>query len=331
LGGGLVGLCIVGAASADNGTGTGAAAQALYDEAKKLMASGRFGEACPKLQESQRLDPGGGTILLLARCHAREGRTATAWMEFQEAQRTAVRDNRKEREKIARDEGAALEAHLSKLVIVVPPSTVVPGLSVRRDGVEVGPSQWSLAVAVDPGRHEVIASAPERATWSTVVDVRGEGAAVTVKVEPLAVAKREPVAEGAKSIDGTVPVAPEAAPLDPAGPKSSDGTPLRIGGGVAAGTGVVLLGVGTVFGLKAKSSNDQSHEPGYCTGNACSAEGVDLRHDAASQARVATVLVGLGAAALAAGVTLWLTAPKNEAAAVGVNVGPGLVAVRGTW
>lgn len=59
-----------------------AAARALFDDGKRLMLEKRWDEACPKLAESQRLDPGGGTILALALCYEGTGKTATAWATF---------------------------------------------------------------------------------------------------------------------------------------------------------------------------------------------------------------------------------------------------------
>src|SRR5678816_498104 len=61
-----------------------AGAQALFDQARELTRQGRFAEACPKLQESNRLDPGIGTQFHLADCYEQSGRIASAWAAFLE-------------------------------------------------------------------------------------------------------------------------------------------------------------------------------------------------------------------------------------------------------
>src|SRR5258708_31530603 len=58
------------------------AAQALFDAAKRLVHEGRFAEACPKLEESQKLDPAIGTHYALADCYEKAGRLATAWVAY---------------------------------------------------------------------------------------------------------------------------------------------------------------------------------------------------------------------------------------------------------
>src|SRR5437868_2773215 len=75
-----------------------ALATILFRDGRTLLAAGKVLEACLKFEESQRLDPAGGTILNLALCHEREGRLARAWSEFKEAEAVARGDGRSDRE-----------------------------------------------------------------------------------------------------------------------------------------------------------------------------------------------------------------------------------------
>ena len=52
------------------------AAEALFDEGRNLVAAGKIAEACPKFADSQRLDPSPSTLLNLASCWEKLGRTA---------------------------------------------------------------------------------------------------------------------------------------------------------------------------------------------------------------------------------------------------------------
>src|SRR5690242_4971467 len=61
-----------------------AAAEALFEEAKRLFEQGDHGAACPKFSESYRLDPATGALFALALCHERAGKIASAWVEFME-------------------------------------------------------------------------------------------------------------------------------------------------------------------------------------------------------------------------------------------------------
>src|SRR5271154_3787145 len=77
-------------------------AETLFREGKELMAAKQFDAACPKLAESNRLDPGIGTLLALALCHEGEGRIASAWIEFTDVL-AATADTRPDRALVARE------------------------------------------------------------------------------------------------------------------------------------------------------------------------------------------------------------------------------------
>src|SRR5215471_3170993 len=148
-----------------------AAAQALYDEARRLVKAGNYQEACPKFKESYQLDPGGGTLLNLADCYEKQGRLSLAWSTFKEAAVIAQRDRRDDRVEFANQHVAALEKRLAHITVVVTENGRVPGLAVTVDGSLLGEAAWGVAMPVDPGKHEVRAEAPGRRPFVTTVDV----------------------------------------------------------------------------------------------------------------------------------------------------------------
>jgi hypothetical protein len=92
-----------------------AAAQGLFDEAKRLVAQGNVAEACPKFLASFRVDPKPGTAVNLADCFEKTGQIASAWARYLEAASLAQRAGQAEREQYAREHAATLEPRLPRL------------------------------------------------------------------------------------------------------------------------------------------------------------------------------------------------------------------------
>jgi hypothetical protein len=163
-----------------------ALAEALYRQARELMAQGKYEEACPKFAESYRLDAATGTLLNLAACHERQGKVASAWLEYSDAVVSARRDARPDRVRFAEDRVAAIEPQLSRLTLSVPPEADVPGLEIRLDGALIAPASRGVPTAVDPGRHRVEARAPQKVPWARDVDVGKNADQQSVTIPKLA-------------------------------------------------------------------------------------------------------------------------------------------------
>jgi hypothetical protein len=311
-------LLTTGAAAAQPAVASGDAAMAetLFTEAKRLMASGDYPTACPKLAESYRLDPGSGTLTALAVCHDHVGKTASAWAEFVEVASSAQRQGRADREAFARQNIARLEPLLSRLTIRVPPEVAhLSKLQVRRDSVVIGSAAWGMSVPVDPGDHVVEVTAQDKETWSTHVMVGTSADKKEVVVAPL-VDSPKAVAVGPAPEEPTPePAAPE--PATPAPPPPADHvqapSPQRTIALVVGGAGIVSLAVGSYFGIEAISKRSDAKR--LCPMSTCGdMTGVSDNNDAKSAALVADVAIGVGLVAIGAGAFMFLTAPKGAAA-----------------
>jgi hypothetical protein len=289
-----------------------ATAQALFDQAKQLAVSGKYADACPKFEESQRLDPGIGTQFQLASCFEHAGRIASAWTLFLEVASASRSTKQPEREKVARDRAAALEVKIPKLTIAVAGAEGSPDIEVKRDGVLVGRAQWGAPLPCDPGDHVVTAQAPGKKPFEKHVQIAA-GSTASVSIPPLDHAQA-----GAASAAMTPATARE-------GRVDASGSSQRTIGLLVAGVGVVGLGVGGVLALTAKS---KFNEATNCDASGCDQAGVDLRHAAVVRGNVATVVFGAGIAGVAIGGVLWATSSKGEAR---VAVGPGSISLTGRF
>ena len=297
-----------------------AAADALYEESAKLMQESRWAEAIVKLEASQRLDPGVGTSLRLADCYVRVGKTASAWSAFHDAE-AAARRARDKRADYAAKEAKLLEPQLSRLVVEIAPETQGAGLEIRRDGKVVDAGAWGSVLPVDPGSHTLEASKPGKQAWRTTFEVEPKPGVTTVRVPLLSDAPA--VAEPGSSADA-----------------SAWGT-QRITGVTVGGVGIVGLALGAAFGGVAINKNNLSKAD--CQPNdprLCSPAGADVRRSAGWMADASTItLIGSGVA-VAAGLTIFLTAPSNRnakgaawqfEAAPAVGQGTAGMRLRGAW
>ena len=278
---------VAGAQGADTG-----AAESLFQTGKAQLEQRNYAIACPKLAESYRLDPGTGTLLALALCHEGEGRLATAWGEYAEVVARSRRERRPDREDLAHQHLTALESRLSMLTIsVAPGAEKIDHLEIKRDGVDVGSGSWSTPIPVDPGHHHIEASAVGYKPFAAIVSIGTDADRQSVVV---------PVLEHEVVVPDAVPVAMH----------EESRKALRYAGFAAGGLGVVGLGIGTVFGLRAIGLNHDS-KLGCDAQSTCDAQSFTSRNDARAAGDVSTVAFVAGGVLLATGATMVLVSRSH--------------------
>lgn len=286
-----------------------AGAEVLFQEGRKLMAEGQISAGCEKLKDSFALDPMSGTLLNLAACYEKQGKTATAWARFHNAASLAKSQGKAEQAAEANRRIKALEPDLSYLTITVPEP--VPGLEVKRDDLDVSPASYGVQVPVDPGPVQVVASAAGYKTVKLSVEISPKRDKRTISVpklekleksaaaeapepseaaaEPLET-KESPPKKEVETAESERKPAPEAMPVEQPeivteGPGKA---PWIIGGlGVAAGA------AGGLFGYLAMQSNDDAKS--QCpTRQNCSKSALDAVDRRNQQALFANIGIGVG-------------------------------------
>ncbi|HEY4122815.1 MAG TPA: hypothetical protein VGM56_33355 [Byssovorax sp.] len=293
-----------------------AAAEALFAEGRSLRAAGRIKEACPKFAASYRLDPALGALLNLASCHEIEGRTATAWAEYREAEDEARRGHDDKRAAFAKKRAAALEPALAKLTVTLAPGS--EDVAVTRDGEPIDAAALGAPLPIDGGAHVLEARRSGYVTWKKELLAR-DGDRLTIDVPPLERAP-EPV------------VAPVAtAPLDDGGAArevEDSRRQRRTIAVVVGGAGVAGVGVGIAFGVL--TGNAAAQAKGACPNDACTPAGLADVSRGKTYAWASDVgFIAGGAALAAAGVLFWTSrAPAPSPSKVALTPAPGGASLR---
>lgn len=273
------------------------AAQKAFDEGMELMKAKRFDEACIKLEESQRLEAGMGTLFRLAQCYEAAGRLASAWKSYDavataaraarlRAKDAAEKEDLAKRESYSQERADALVASVARGAIRVPSDVaLLPGLAVSVDGVIVPPASWGN-VPLDRGLHRIVVQARGKRPYEAELTIAKNGERVTVQIPPLVDAPAD------------TPEQPKPKPPD----QTSDETihTLTIVGIAVGVVGLAGLGTGIGLGFAAKAKHDDSAP--FCNDNSCQQEGVDIRDDALALGTIGTGVFIAGSVLTAAGI-----------------------------
>jgi hypothetical protein len=301
-----------------------AAARALFAEGRSLMEDERFAEACPKFEESLRLDHGMGTQFNLAHCWEKLGRTASAWALFLDVAAAAKAGNQQQREAAARERAKAIESRLTRLRIDVPNAPAEA--KIERDGQDVGKAAWGMAVPVDPGTHVIRVSAPGKNTWTDEIEVPATSRTFSVTVPALTDADAPaPVPVGEVE---TTPSSPPPVEADVDAPRGGGSNGQSVTALVVGGVGLAAVATGTIFAIQSRSDNNAALK--LCRTVSNGMEGCqddneqrrwsDLVDDAERERMIGFIGFGVGGAALVTAIILYATAdgPRGREAAFSV-------------
>lgn len=286
--GGMCTVLIAGPVRADEAPA--AEADTRFQRGVELMKADDCAEAIPEFLKSQALESSAATLLNLGTCYARLGRKATAWKAYQKAANAAQAENDQVLRERALQAMAILGPTLTKVQIVTPRGALP--LSLRLNGEELV-NYDGLPIPLDPGESVIEAAAPGREPWRHSVKADDLGATIVVQVPELA---------------ATPPSTPPPSPVFHE--RREDHSDLRIPAAIVGGVGLASVLVGSIFGLSAAQSYDDSQP--YCAGNRCTQSGIDLRDRASTKAAISTWTVSLGLVATATGVVMWLVSPTHS-------------------
>jgi len=294
-------------------------ARTAFERGAKAAAEERWGDALAAFEESSALRPHATTTYNIGYCERARGHAVRARQHFALA---LVQDKTSGGTELTEELRQSANKYLEETrAQIATPKLVVPaGVTITVDGRPLEPAteglmlagtrnpgpgekvpSTSFSIEIDAGAHEVVIAAPDGRS-KVAHEYFPPGSTKEVRME-------------------LPPPAPAPAPL------VDTNKSRRMWGYVIGGVGIVGMGIGTYFGMSARSKWGDAtdgcpnwREPGAT----CSGSSVDLGVDARRDANISTIAFVAGGAALVGGTILVLTSTPSERprASVGGAVDP---------
>lgn len=271
-----------------------AAAQALFERGRRAAAHGDLALACKSFAESQRLDPGAGTLMNWATCEARQGKLASAWQHFNEA--AALLRPFDDRKSFVDRQITELAPRLPRLTLHLSPNAP-PAARVLLNGTELAPASVGLSTPVDPGQIELHVTCEGRRPRRSLVTI-AEGQALDVTVD------------AGEPYELALPSRSLRAPAHQPQQKPSQSSLQRDLGVSLVALGSLGVGLGVASGVVVASRKSTVDE--HCPAQRCDDVGLRAAESGERWLVVNTVSWSVGAVALLTGSALWLTSPSKQ-------------------
>jgi hypothetical protein len=295
-------------------------------QAKESFDRADYAKARDLFQRAYTLVPAPTLALYEARALGKLGRLVEAEEAYMRAVRTRTDGNSPDQFRKAVGDAEIelvdLRPRIPKLTLVATgPGSQDPGASITLDGKPFPRALLGVETPIDPGEHELSAAAPGGKRVTSKVSI-AEREHKNVVLDLPAGSDPQPELAAAPRL---VPQ-PLALPLAPSTTPATSSF-LRPAAFAAGGVGVVGLATGMLAGVMASSRHTDAER--LCPEQVCldGSEGADAVRSFRSLRTVSTVGYVVGIVGVAAGVTLYLTAPSQKPGHLSASLrlsGPGL-------
>lgn len=233
--------------------------QSAWNAGMRALGQAKYDEACDHFSRAETI---GGTSIKtryqLGRCNEERQSYVAAHGYFLDAARLAELEGNAQQADVARKRIEDIETKVPIVILEVPASTRVAGMTVKLGDDEIPPQNWGHPIAVEPGTYPVVVTAPNMQTLNLEVAAPRAGQRSQLVIPALSPAGPPPVAGPQPVIVAPpAPAAPDAPEMKRKNPALFfTGMGMIIGGGVAGIAGLVAYGASSIEADLSGGSDD---------------------------------------------------------------------------